>query len=59
MRPYFIIPTLYYVISSMTPMVTPPEDNRRLFNLKPLLDEVAYELVMLPQIKLSKPVFIL
>jgi len=54
---YFIIPTLYCIISSMTPMVTAPEDNRNFFILKPLLDEVVEELVMCPQMKISKPVF--
>jgi hypothetical protein len=49
---YFIIPTLYYIITSMTPMVTAPEDNRNFFILKLLLDEVAEELVMRPQMKL-------
>jgi hypothetical protein len=34
-----------------------PEDNRNFFILKPLLDEVVEELVMCPQMKLSKPVF--
>jgi hypothetical protein len=28
---YFIIPTLYCIVSSMTPMVTAPEDNRNSF----------------------------
>jgi hypothetical protein len=43
---YFIIPTLYCTVSSMTPMVTAPEDNRNFFILKLLLDEVVEELVM-------------
>jgi hypothetical protein len=43
---YFIIPTLYCTVSSMTPMVTPPEDNRNFFTLKLLLDEIVEELVM-------------
>jgi hypothetical protein len=41
----------------MTPVVTAPENNRNFFVLKPLLDEVDEELVMCPQMKLSKPVF--
>jgi hypothetical protein len=53
---YFIIPTLYSIISSMTPMVTAPEDNSNFFILKPLLDEIV-EHVVCPQMKLSKPVF--
>jgi hypothetical protein len=40
----------------MTPMVTAQDENRNFFILKPLLDEVAEELVMCLQIKLSKPV---
>jgi hypothetical protein len=38
-------------------MVTSPEDNRNFFILTPLLDEVAEELGMCRQMKLSKPVF--
>jgi hypothetical protein len=53
---YFIIPTLYCIISSMTLMVTTPEDNRNFFILKPLPD-VFKEFVMCPQMKLSKPVY--
>jgi hypothetical protein len=37
---YFIIPTLCCIINSMTPVVTAPEDNRNVFILKPLLEEV-------------------
>jgi hypothetical protein len=54
---YFIVPTLYCIIKSMTPMVTVPEDNRNFLILKPLLDKVDEKLVMWPQMKLSKPVF--
>jgi hypothetical protein len=54
---YFIIPNLYCIVTSMTPMVTAPEDNRNFFILKPLLDEAVEELVMCQQMKLSKPVF--
>jgi hypothetical protein len=46
---YFIISTFYSIIISMKPMVTAPEDNRNSFILKPLLDEVAEELIMCPQ----------
>jgi hypothetical protein len=53
---YFIIPTLYCIIISMTPMVTAPQDNRNFFVLKPLLDEVVKGVVMCPPMKLSKPV---
>jgi hypothetical protein len=48
----FIVPTLYCISSSMTPMVTAPEDNRNFLILKPLLDEVVYELGMCPLRKL-------
>jgi hypothetical protein len=41
----------------MTPMVTAPEENRNFFILKRLLDEVAEDLVMCPQMKITKPVF--
>jgi hypothetical protein len=54
---YFIIPTLYFIIRPMTPMVTAPEDNRNFFILKPLLEELTEVLVICPQIKLSKPFF--
>jgi hypothetical protein len=39
----------------MVPMVTSPEDKRNFVILKPLLDEVVEELVMCPQMKISKP----
>jgi hypothetical protein len=54
---YFIIPTLYCIIRPLTPMVTAPEDSRNFFILKPLLDEIVEELVICPQMKLSKPFF--
>jgi hypothetical protein len=53
---YFITTNLYRIISSMTLMVTAPEDNRNFFILKPPPDVFKFkELVICPQMKLSKP----
>jgi hypothetical protein len=50
---YFIIPTLYCILISMTPMLTAPQDNRNFFILKPPLDEVLEELVPPPNLFFS------
>jgi hypothetical protein len=49
---YFIIATLYCIISSMKHIVTAPEDNRNFIIRKPLLDDVVEEQVMCLQMKL-------
>jgi hypothetical protein len=50
---YFIIPTLYCIIISITPMLTAPQDNRNFLILKPPLDEVLEELVPSPNLFFS------